>query len=111
MNEVTVEWNEEQFKAYLLIYAANSNFSETEEEKELILSKVDVDVYKKMHREYEHDGDYLRLQKIMAAVDRLGYTGEDLSKLREEIRQVINAEGYHDELEENMFLYLKKILS
>lgn len=111
MNEVTVEWNEEQFKAYLLIYAANANFSETEEEKELILSKVDADVYKKMHREYEHDGDYTRLQKILAGVDRLGYSGEALSKLREEIRQVINAEGHHDELEENMFLYLKKLLS
>lgn len=111
MNEVIVDWNEEQFKAYLLIYAANANFEESDDEKELIMSKVDAEIYKKMHREYEHDGDYLRLQKIMAAVKSLGYSGEQLSKLREEIRQVINAEGHHDELEENMFLYLKKLLS
>ena len=111
MNQVTVDWNQDQFKAYLLIYAANSNFAETEEEKEVILSKVDQEVYKKMHREYEHDNDYQRLQKILAAVEKFGYSKEDLSALREEIRQVINSEGYHDEIEENMFLYLKKLLS
>jgi hypothetical protein len=111
MNEVKVDWDQNQFKAYLLIYAANSNFAETEEEKEVILSKVDPDTYKKMHREYEHDNDYQRLQKILAAIEKFGYSKEDLSQLREEIRQVLNSEGYHDELEENMFLYLKKILS
>lgn len=111
MNEVKVDWDQNQFKAYLLIYAANSNFAETEEEKEVILSKVDPDTYKKMHREYEHDNDYQRLQKILAAIEKFGYSKEDLSQLREEIRQVLNSEGYHDELEENMFLYLKKIVS
>jgi hypothetical protein len=63
MSEVNVNWNKEEFKAYLLIYAANSNFLETEEEKELILSKVDADAYKKMHREYERDNDYQRLRE------------------------------------------------
>lgn len=111
MDEVRVEWTKEQFKAFLLIYAANANFLETDEEHEVILSKVDQEDYKKMHREYEHDNDFQRLQKILAAVEKFGYSKEDLSALREDIRQVINAEGYHDELEENMYLYLRKIIS
>ena len=111
MNEVNVNWDKEQFKAYLLIYAANSNFSESEEEKELILSKVDADVYKQMHREFDKDNDYQRLEKILCCVDKFGFSKDDLANLRAEVKQVINAEGHHDELEDNMFLYLKKLLS
>lgn len=44
MSDVNVNWDKEQFKAYMLIFAANANFSESEEEKELILSKVDAEV-------------------------------------------------------------------
>ena len=111
MSEVNVNWNKEEFKAYLLIYAANSNFVESEEEKELILSKVNADDYKRMHREYERDNDYQRLEKILCCVDKFGFTKDDLDQLRAEVKQVINSEGYHDELEDNMFLYLKKLLS
>jgi hypothetical protein len=44
-------------------------------------------------------------------VDKFGFTKDDLAQLRAEVKQVINSEGYHDELEDNMFLYLKKLLS
>jgi hypothetical protein len=110
MSDVNVNWDKEQFKAYLLIFAANANFSESEEEKELILSKVDAEVYKLMHREFEKDNDYQRLEKILFCVDKFGLSKDDLSQLRAEVKQVINAEGHHDELEDNMFLYLKKLL-
>jgi hypothetical protein len=111
MSEVNVNWTKEQFKAYLLIYASNSNFSESEEEKELILSKVDPDIYKQMHREFEKDNDYQRLEKILACVEKFGFSKDDLTQLRAEVKEVINADGIHDELEDNMFLYLKKLLS
>jgi hypothetical protein len=111
MSELNVNWDKEQFKAYLLIYAAQANFNESEEEKELILSKVDPLVYKQMHRELEKDNDYQRLEKILYCVDKFGFTKDDLAALRAEVKQVINAEGSHDELEDNMFLYLKKLLS
>jgi hypothetical protein len=110
MSDVNVNWDKEQFKAYLLIFAANANFSESEEEKELILSKVDAEVYKLMHREFVKDNDYQRLEKILFCVDKFGLSKGDLTQLRAEVKQVINAEGHHDELEDNMFLYLKKLL-
>lgn len=111
MSDVNVDWTEEQFRAYLMIFAANSNFVETEEEKELILSKVDSEIYKKMHREFEKDNDYQRLQKIIACFDRFGMTKDKMEGFRSEVKQILNTEGYHDELEENMFLYLKKFMS
>ena len=110
MTETKVDWTEEQFKAYLLIYMANSNFLETEEEKELILSKVAIDMYKKMHKEHDVDNDYQRLQKILFCIEKFNYSHEDLKKLSDEIRELLNTDGYHDEVEDEVFLYLKKFL-
>jgi len=89
---------------------ANSNFLETEEEKELILSKVHEDVYKKMHKELDHDNDYQRLQKILHCIEKFEYSHEELKSLSNEIRELLSTDGYHDEVEDEVFMYLKKFL-
>lgn len=110
MEQITVNWSEEQFKAYLMIYAANSNFYESEEEKELILSKVDPEVFRSMHRELDHDNDYQRLQKILYCINKFGYTEDEINNLEKDIREVMSADGKNDEVERNMFLGLHRLL-
>lgn len=110
MEHISVNWNEEQFKAYLMIYAANSNFYESEEEKELILSKVNPDIFKTMHREYDHDNDYQSLQKILYCINKFGYSEEEINNLEKDIKAVLLADGKNEEVERNMFLGLHRLL-
>lgn len=110
MEPTQVDWNEQEFRAYLMLYAANSNFIETVEERELILSKIDFLTYKKMHRELDRDNDYQQIQKILYCMNKFCYSEEELKQLENEIKDVLNVDGYHDELETNMFLGLKKLM-
>ena len=42
------DWTEDEFRAYLFLYAADSNFEYHEEEKSFIESKFDSDTLKKI---------------------------------------------------------------
>jgi len=50
MNESITKWSQKEFKAYLLLYAANSNQNVTDEEKEFIESKFDKLTLKKCQK-------------------------------------------------------------
>lgn len=104
------DWTRKEFKAYLLLYAANANYFESEDEKERIFSLVDPVTYKRIHKELDHDNDYQSIQKILHNVDKFNYSKDDLDLLISDIQSVFDANGEHDTLEDNMLLFLKKLL-
>lgn len=104
------DWTRQEFKAYLLLYAANSNYFESEAEKETIISMVDPLTYKRIHRELDQDNDYQSIQKILHNIESHNYSKEYLDVLINDIQTVFNADNQHDILEENMLMALKKLL-
>lgn len=110
MSDYTTTWSKQELSAYVLLYCANANFSETEEETELIRSKVDPDDYKAIHREFQKDNDYQGISKIKAAVDRLGYSKTQIDGLIDEIKTLFLADGTFDQSEKTLFFGLKKLL-
>ena len=102
MEYIQTDWTKEEFKAYLLSYAANANYFESEEEKEKILEHVSKAQYKKIHKELDKDNDYQSIQKILHNIDKFGYDKEDLEKLIKDIQELFNADGNVDTLENNM---------
>ena len=57
-----INFTEEEFKAYLLIYAAQTNFIESDEETEFIDSRFSKDIISKVRREINNLNDYQRIQ-------------------------------------------------
>ena len=51
MEDNRIPWSKDEFLAYLLIYAAQINQIETEEEKEFIESRFDSKILKKVYKE------------------------------------------------------------
>lgn len=107
-NEV---WSKEELIAYILLYAAHSNFEEANKERNVIISKVDMNTFQRIHDEFDNDNDYQSLQKIQEGLQRHDYSTKDLNDLFNDIKIMFYADGDYDILEQNMFLYLKKILS
>jgi len=105
----TTDWSKEEFKAYLLLYAANANFFETEAEKEIILSMVNPLIYRRIHKELDYDNDYQSIQKILYNIEKYNYSKENLDILIKDIQRVFDADRNHDILEDNMILALKKL--
>ena len=100
-------WNKKEFKAYVLLHCSQADFEESNAERGLIVGKVGKDNYNHIHEELEKDNDYTRVQKIIAAANRLDYNRETLLK---DMKEVFFADGDFDAIEKGMFLMLKRVL-
>ncbi|NND52399.1 MAG: hypothetical protein HKN54_08330 [Flavobacteriaceae bacterium] len=104
-------WSKEELIAYILLFAANSDFKESNKERNVIISKVDMQTFSDIHEEFDKDNDYQSLQKIQEGLERFDYSKSDLSELFSDMKVLFYADGEFDILERNMFEFLKKILS
>lgn len=107
----TAHWTKDELVAYIILFAANSDFLESNSERNVIISKVDMTTFQKIHNEFDGDNDYQSIQKIVSGLKEHNYSKDDLDALFSDIKQLFFADGSYDILEQNMFLYLKKILS
>ena len=111
MEDNRIPWSKDEFLAYLLIYAAQINQIETEEEKEFIESRFDSKILKKVYKEINSDNDYQRIQKVMVYTYQENYLSEDLDNLLKEIKELLLCDGKFDVTEQALYHYLKKIFN
>ena len=109
MEEVNLTWSYNEFKAYILIFAAESNQVITEEEKDLIEDQFDPLLIKTVQREINRDNDFQRIQKIMAYIEQNNLTKTDLDALLNEIHAVFQSDGKFDSIERGVFQFLEKL--
>ena len=76
MNKIKSSWTKEQFKAYLMVYAAQSDQIETEEEKDHLESHFDELLLKEIKKEINKDNDFSRIQKIMSHIKENNYSAK-----------------------------------
>lgn len=105
----TPAWSKEELMAYLLLFAANSDFKESNKERNMIISRVDHQTFQKIHDEFSEDNDYQSIQKIMAALENHDYSQDDLESLQADIKLMFHADGSFDLLEKNLFTFLKRL--
>lgn len=110
MKEITTDWTRAEFKAYLLSYAAQSNYFESEEEEELIRTVVNDEAYRRIHKELSKDNDYQSVQKILHNLEKFEYSKEEIHKLVEDTQKLFLADGEIDLLESNFYLALKRLV-
>lgn len=110
MSDFTTDWTKDELKAYLLLYCTHCHVEETEEDKELIISKVDKETYKRIHKEIDKDNDYQSLQKILNTIERLGYSSNDIDQLIADVKELFLDDDDFDTLEQNMYRQLKHLL-
>lgn len=104
-------WTKEELVAYILLYAAHCNLDIDNYEKNVIISKVDMTTFQKVHDEFDQDNDYQSLQKIISALEDKHYSRVELDVLFEDIKNLFLSDGTYDAMELNLYSYLKKILS
>lgn len=105
-----MKWSKNELIAYILLFAAHSDFKESNEEKNIIISKVDMKTFQKIYSEFEKDNDYQVIQKIEQGLEHHNFTASQIDDLLLEIKLILNADHEYNILERNMMLFLKKIL-
>ncbi|WP_343329767.1 hypothetical protein [Polaribacter staleyi] len=108
---MNINWTKEEFQTYVLLYAAQSNYIETESESNYILSKVNETLFNRIHTEIVHDNDFQAMEKIKSYLKENEYSTMDKEQLLKDIKNVFFADGTVDILERNVFMFLKKMIA
>ena len=110
MAQPAPHWTNDEFLAYTLLYSAHADYFFDDEEKDLILSKIDNTIYENILRELSKDNDYQSLQKILAYTQANKYNNNEVDLLLYEIELLFMCDGDYDILEKNMMMNLSNLL-
>ena len=105
-----LNWTKEEFKAFLLLYAAQTNFIETQEEIDYIESIFPNKIINKIRKEINKLNDYQKSEIIVNQIKSKEYVQIDLDEILLEIKELYQSDGVFDSLEQSMFSMLEKLL-
>lgn len=103
-------WTYKEFLAYLLLYAANADFVVTEEEKEMLFSRIYTQEYEIIHKDFENENDYTRLQTIISFREKYYKDEVSREKLLKDLKDMFLADQKYNSVEKAIFMGLRKIL-
>jgi hypothetical protein len=87
------QWDKTELQLYILLLCANADAEETPKELELIKSKANSDIFKKIYKEFNGDSEEQRLDKIERAIHDHQFTVMELSEFRTEIHKIFMSDG------------------
>ncbi|WP_299123139.1 hypothetical protein [uncultured Winogradskyella sp.] len=105
----TIDWTRDELVAYILLFAANSDFKEDNKERNVIISKVDMDTFQEIHDEFDNDNDYQSIKKIMASLEQHNYDKDDVELLMADIKSLFFSDGEFNINERNMLKSLNRL--
>ena len=105
-----LNWTKEEFKAFLLLFAAQTNFIETQEEIEYIESKFPNEIINRTRKEINKLNDYQKSEIIVNQIKSNEYVQSDLDEILLEIKELYKSDGVFDSLEQSMLALLEKLL-
>lgn len=105
----TIDWTRDELVAYILLFAANSDFKEDNKERDVIISKVDRETFQEIHDEFDADNDYQGIKKIMVSLEQHNYSKDDIDMLLADIKILFFSDGEFNILERNMLKSLKRL--
>ncbi len=103
-------WSYKDFLAYLMLYAANVDLEVTEQEKEMLFSKVNVEEYEHIHKLFEKENDYSRLQTIQSFRGKYYDNETTQDKLISDLKDMFLADNTYTSMEKALFMGLRRIL-
>ena len=105
-----LNWTKEEFKAFLLLYAAQTNFFETQEEIEFIESRFPNEIINKIRKQTNKLNDYEKSKIIINQIKSNEYSQSDLDEILVEIKELYKSDGVFDSLEQSIFSMLNRLL-
>ncbi len=110
MKEINLNLNENEFKAYLLLYAAHADLKLAKEEKMKILSFVNPAHYQKIYKEFSRANDIEKLETILGHREKFFSTDKDIERLLEDICGLLQCDSKMNLQEKSFFILLRKLL-
>jgi hypothetical protein len=106
----TIDWTRDELVAYIMLFAANSDFRESNQERNVIISKVNMQTFQEIHDEFDNDNDYQGIKKIMTSLEQHNYSKDDIDVLIADIKTLFFSDKEFNIMERNMLRFLEKLL-
>jgi len=110
MKTKPAQWSKTELKAYVLLLCANADKEESQEEIELIASKVNEETFAKMHSVFSNDTEEKALKKIQKAIAYHEFSAIELSNFKKEVYEVFLSDKTIEVSENNIAKILDNIL-
>jgi hypothetical protein len=110
MKSKNTPWNKEELKTYILLLCANADSVQSEEEINLIKSKVSAETFDKIFQEFSDDTEEEGLEKVEDNVELHYYSTMELAQLRKEMQEVFFADEKFLMMERNLDRLLGNII-
>ena len=104
-----MNWSENEFLAYLLLYVANADANISTEESNYIKQLVKDETYVLIKKEFTEDTALTRTQKIIKGLKNYGYNAENFDLIFNKINQLFNADAHFNSREASMYIFLKQL--
>lgn len=102
--------NREEFKIFLMIYAAHVDYIYSKEEEELIRSKTCTDTYQKMYDLFIGNNDYTSLKIILENKKEHLNNTNDKTYYFNLIKNVFESDGDYARIEKSFSDFFERIL-
>ena len=109
MKTIKTNWTNNEFKAYILLYAANADYIVSETEKDIIEELIDKKQLHKISTELKYDNDIQSIKKIEYYLKKFNYSKEEKEILLEEIKNLFLSDGDYNQLEIIMYHFFEKL--
>lgn len=110
MSVVTEIKTKKDFKSFILICAASSDFNISEEEHEYIIELIPEERYRALKRIADRCSDFECVNIIAEHKDKYIKTPQEKEALLEEMVELFKSDHNYSNLERNMLLAIKRIL-
>jgi len=110
MNSKSNKLSKTELQIYILLCCANADSIETEEELNLIKSKVDIDTFERIYKEFKNDNEDDRIEKIDDNVHLHEFSHMELGQLRREMYEIFFSDCEFKMMERNLDKILDNIL-
>lgn len=104
------KWTDGEFKAYLLLFCANSNYAEINQDISILKYHIGKDELQEISNEFDRDNDYQSIQKLCIAMAEQNYSKAELQALFQEIKELFLSGGRFDNVKRTIFMGFKRIL-
>ena len=104
------DWTRDELVAYILLFAAHSDFKEDNNERNAIISNVDMQTFQDIHSVFDCDNDYQSIKKIIMSLEQHNYDKDDIDMLLSDVKVLFFSDGEFNVLEQNMMRFLEKII-
>ncbi len=109
--EDNLDWNKEQFLAYILLYAGYADLQLSSDEEEYISSKVGEDHYQAIKKEFDSDSDKDRVYKIIAFSEGEEFDNEYTQMVMNDIEDLFLADGELSHWENTIGRALRRLMN